>query len=47
MRNASPAFRLLILVFHTPSEMTKKGIRARYVELMTILSISKGTLDMN
>lgn len=47
------AFRFLIgiRVDHTTtfsfSEMSMKGIRMRYVEFTTLLSILKGTVDMN
>ena len=54
MQNASRAFGFLtgnlswthhyFLVFQTPSEMSKKGIRVRYTELMTLLSIFKVTV---
>ena len=37
----------LALVFETLSEMIIKGIRVRYAELITLLSIFKGTGDMN
>ena len=57
MRNASLAFGFLtqnssltcqcFLVFQTPSEMSKKGIRVRYAELMTLLSVFKGTDNMD
>ena len=57
MPNASPAFGFLtrnsswtrhyVLVFHTPSEMSKKGIRVTYTELITLLSIFKVTVDMD
>ena len=57
MQNASRAFGFLtgysswahhwFLVFQTPSEMSKKGIRVRYTELMTLLSIFKVTVHMN
>ena len=35
------------LVFQTPSEMTIKGIRVTYAELMNLLSMFKGTVGMN
>ena len=57
MPNASPAFGFLtrnsswthhyLLVFDTPLEMSKKGIRVRYTELITLLSIFKVTVDMD
>ena len=57
MQNASRAFGFLtgysswahhwFLVFQTPSEMSKKGIRVRYTELMTLLSIFKVTVHIN
>ena len=57
MRNETRAFgfftrnssltRQYILDFQTPSEMSKNGIRVRYAELMTLLSIFKGTVDIN
>ena len=53
MRNASRAFGFLTRnptsahPNQTPSEMSKKGIRVRYAELMTLLSIFKGTVDVN
>ena len=57
MQNASRAFGFLtrnssctchwFLVFQRPSEMSKKGIRVRYAESMTLLSIFKGTVDIN
>ena len=37
----------LALVFETLSEMIIKGIRVRYAELMTLLSIFESTLHMN
>ena len=36
-----------LLVFKTPSEMSKKGLRVRHAELMTLLNIFKGTVDIN
>ena len=57
MQNASLAFGFLtrnsiwarpqFLVFQTPSEMSKKGIRVRYTEVMTLLSIFKVIVHMN
>ena len=57
MWNASGAFGYLtrsssrtghwFLVFQTLSEMDKKGIRVRYTELTTLLSIFKVTVDMD
>ena len=57
MWNASGAFGYLtqsssrtghwFLVFQTLSEMGKKGIRVRYTELTTLLSIFKVTVDMD
>ena len=37
------------MVFHTPSEMSKKGIRVTYAEaeFMSLMKIFKGTVDMN
>ena len=44
-------FQIGIRVDHTTtfsfSEMSMKGIRMRYVEFTTLLSILKGTVDMN
>ena len=48
--NVNSKFELntpLILVFETLLEMIIKGIRVRYAELITLLSIFKGTGDMN
>ena len=57
MQNASPDFGFWtrnsswkshwFLVFHTPSEKSKKGMRKRYAELTTLLSVFKGTLDIS
>ena len=57
MRNASRAFRFLtrnssstrhyFLVFQTLSEMSNTRIRVSYAELMSLLGIFKGTIDMN
>ena len=57
MRNASPVFGVLtknsswtrhyVLVFDTPLEMSKKEIRVRCTELITLLSIFKVTVDMD
>ena len=57
MQNAIPAFGFLtqnsswirhyFLVYQTPSGMSKKGIRGRYSELVTLLMIFKGTVHMN
>ena len=57
MRNASRAFRFLtrnssstrhyFLVFQTLSEMSNTRIRVRYAELMSLLGIFKGTIDVN
>ena len=57
MGNSSGAFGFLtrnssrtrhwFLIFRRPSEMSKKGIRVGYPELMTLLSIFKGAVHMN
>ena len=36
-----------ILVFHTPSEIRKKGTRVRYADFSTLGSKLKGTVDIN
>ena len=36
----------LFLVFHTPSEMSKKVIRVKYVDFLTLRRIFKGTVRM-
>ena len=45
--NMSLDFSSLILVFQTLSEMSIKEIRVRYVQLMALKSMFKGTVDMN
>ena len=35
------------LVYRKPSDVSIKGIRMRYAELMAFLSIFKGPVDMN
>ena len=40
-------FSSMILVFQTPSEMSKKGIRVRYADFFTLRSKLKFTVDMN
>ena len=57
MQNASFLFGFLIrnlsctrhefLVFQKTSEISMKGIRKKYAERMTLLSILKGTVLMN
>ena len=57
MQNACPAFGFLtrnlnwtrhyVLVFYKSSEMSKKEIRVRYAEFLTLRSKLKGTVDMN
>ena len=42
----SGALRYL-LVFQTPSEISINGLRVRYAELITLLSVFKSTVDMN
>ena len=37
----------LVLIFQTPSEVSIKGIRVKYSEIMTLLSIFKGTMDIH
>ena len=37
----------LVLIFQTPPEVSIKGIRVRYAEIMTLLSIFKGTMDIH
>ena len=45
--NMSLDFSSMILVFQTLSEMSIKKIRVRYVQLMALRSMFKGTVDMN
>ena len=45
-RNSTWVYHQL-LVFQTPSEMSIKGLRVRYADLMTLVSIFKGTVNMN
>ena len=55
--NASVAFGFLtrnpvwahcqFIVFQTPWEISSKGIRMRYADFLTVLSIFKGTVNMN
>ena len=45
--NMSLDFSSLILVSQTLSEMSIKEIRVRYVQLMALKSMFKGTVDMN
>ena len=57
MRNGSLAFEILtqnsslahrlFLVFQTPSEMSIKGLRVRYLEFITSLSKLQVTVDIN
>ena len=47
LKNLVLAIILIFLVFHTPSEMIKRGIKLLYAELITLLSIFKGTVHMN
>ena len=45
--NMSLDFSSMILVFQTLSEMSIKEIRVRYVQLMALRNMFKGTVDMN
>ena len=38
---------LLVFGFQTPSEMSIKGIRVRCDDILTLLSIFKGTVNIN
>ena len=45
-RNSTSAYHYL-LVFQAPSQMCIKELRVRYSELVTLLSIFQGIVDMN
>ena len=57
MQNASPAFgfltrnlswtRYYVLVSYNSSDMSKKEIRVRYAEFLTLRNKLKDTVDMN
>ena len=47
MWNASFAFRVLTWNLDKPTEMSTKGKRLRYTEVIISLRIPKGSVDMN